>query len=502
MASPDEWNAARPLVAEARRHILRRFGRDRNVVGVGFGPPTRGGRRLDTPACVIYVVRKIPADQLPPDRLLPRTVDIDVNRRVETDVVETGRFYAYAYAGLARPMPSGISIGHRDITAGTLGGYVEDLSSGEIGILSNNHVLANSNSGAVGDPIFQPGPLDAARSETTRIGSLRRSIPIAFGGAPNRVDAALAFPLGTCDLVDGVMGGQMTTPTPDQPAVGLLFAGSYFNTILNPINDVTARLGVEMAAGPGARVAVSPADMVSPGTAVHKTGRTTEYTTGRIVSIDTTVTVGYGAGRLATFDGQIITTGMAAGGDSGSIVCKGGSGEVGVPPVLTACSVLHLAEDVTGIPFSQEWVSIEYARSNYLAPSLVGQWLIETFYENVNQQAHALRVQQAEVDPEDRAFAQALYAAYGSEVKLALYEPDRDDLRVTEQHLAEGEEALARLSKYLLTSEVWAAYEVFALVRTLLGLNGRSVIAKLDDPGLLQSLRDIVADLGIHDPYG
>ena len=53
---------------------------------------------------------------------------------------------------------------------------------------------------------------------------------------------------------------------------------------------------------------------------VFKTGRTTNFTSGRITAISTTVDVGYGNGRTARFKDQIITTNISAGGDSGSLV--------------------------------------------------------------------------------------------------------------------------------------------------------------------------------------
>ncbi len=43
--------------------------------------------------------------------------------------------------------------------AGTLGALVQD-SSGNLYILSNNHVLAKTNAGQFGDPIIQPGLID------------------------------------------------------------------------------------------------------------------------------------------------------------------------------------------------------------------------------------------------------------------------------------------------------------------------------------------------------
>lgn len=53
---------------------------------------------------------------------------------------------------------------------------------------------------------------------------------------------------------------------------------------------------------------------------MQKTGRTTNYTTGRITAINATIDVGYSGGRVGRFRDQIVTTNMSAGGDSGSLV--------------------------------------------------------------------------------------------------------------------------------------------------------------------------------------
>ena len=63
-----------------------------------------------------------------------------------------------------------------------------------------------------------------------------------------------------------------------------------------------------------------PKALVPVGLVVKKTGRTTNFTTGRITAINPTVNVGYGSGRVARFVDQIVTTTMFAGGDSGSLV--------------------------------------------------------------------------------------------------------------------------------------------------------------------------------------
>ena len=53
---------------------------------------------------------------------------------------------------------------------------------------------------------------------------------------------------------------------------------------------------------------------------MQKTGRTTNYTTGRVTAINATVNVNYGGGRVARFIRQIVATNMSAGGDSGSLI--------------------------------------------------------------------------------------------------------------------------------------------------------------------------------------
>lgn len=74
-------------------------------------------------------------------------------------------------------LQAGGSIGHYKITAGTLGGFVEDDDN--YYMMSNNHVFANSNQCFGGDPILQPGPLDAGNRNPTIVGHLARWFPLS-----------------------------------------------------------------------------------------------------------------------------------------------------------------------------------------------------------------------------------------------------------------------------------------------------------------------------------
>jgi hypothetical protein len=79
---------------------------------------------------------------------------------------------------------------------GTLGALV--LRNGTNYILSNNHVLANSDSGAIGDQIIQPGLIDnpainptCQSTGTTTVANLSQFFTLE-GNPPNPVDAAIA----------------------------------------------------------------------------------------------------------------------------------------------------------------------------------------------------------------------------------------------------------------------------------------------------------------------
>lgn len=98
-----------------------------------------------------------------------------------------------------RPLRPGISVGHYSIPAGTLGAFVRPRGRGDgrVCILSNNHILADTNRGKVGDLILQPGRLDGGRETHDAVARLEPYQEIRFD-APNQIDAAIAA------IVDGV----------------------------------------------------------------------------------------------------------------------------------------------------------------------------------------------------------------------------------------------------------------------------------------------------------
>ena len=177
----------------------------------------------------------------------------------------------------ARPVVPGVSVGHYEITAGTLGAIVRMAGDDRARILSNNHVLADENRGAVGDEVLQPGAIDGGVSGRDRVGALERFVAL-YTDRVNTVDAALA----------------------------VLDPGIEFDAAIPGLGEVSQIAGVE------------DVDEVA------KVGRTTGLTRGRVTAIEVDgVAVRFSMGTMR-FDGQVEISGseqaFSAPGDSGSLI--------------------------------------------------------------------------------------------------------------------------------------------------------------------------------------
>jgi hypothetical protein len=261
-----------------------------NVVGVGVGEKITKGKPMGRFCLKVYVEKKVGEEKLSKRNLVPPRIS-----DVETDVEEVGKIKPLAYTRRMRPAPAGVSIGHYKITAGTLGCLVRDRKTGGPLILSNNHVLANSNLAKKGDAVIQPGAADGGKMPKDKIGELERWVEIKFKRTPNAVDCAVARPLSVKDVKPEIVGDGA------------------------PKRVLRARLGL----------------------VVQKTGRTTEFTIGKVRDVTATVKVDYD-GRTAIFENQIITSAMSQGGDSGSLVTDQKNRAVGLlfagSDVVTICN--------------------------------------------------------------------------------------------------------------------------------------------------------------------
>ena len=193
-----------------------------------------------------------------------------------------------------------------DCASGTLGALVHDQAS-NLYILSNNHVLAESDQGAVSDTIIQPGLVDTGCTQLTTgvtgisaIGTLQYWVPLIDASA--NVDAALAAT--TSASVDA--SGSII-------ALGAAGGGT---------NQVAAAAPV---AGTGEVLTAANISNIH----VAKSGRTTGLTCTTVDAIDSTVKVSYYKDAAETqfyvsktYTNQIGMPGnyFSDAGDSGSLV--------------------------------------------------------------------------------------------------------------------------------------------------------------------------------------
>lgn len=280
-----------------------------NVVGVGVGEKISKGEKTGELSVVVLVRKKLPPAGLTKDALLPPEFD-----GVKTDIVEVGELRALqSRTDRWRPAPGGVSIGHYQITAGTLGCVVRDRTDGTRLILSNNHVLANSNNANPGDAILQPGPADGGSASSDTIAHLERFCPIEFSVSPPTCNIASAFAdLGNYLATLTGSGHRVQAYQAAPQAVNLVDAAVARPVDNADILDEILEVGV-----------VSGTVTAALGMQVRKSGRTTAFTTGEISVLDATVNVSYGVGRVATFEDQLVAGPMSQGGDSGSLVVSG-----------------------------------------------------------------------------------------------------------------------------------------------------------------------------------
>jgi hypothetical protein len=266
------------------------------ITGRWTGYRYTAGRNTGEVTQVVAVDEKLPPEEVPEDELLPPHVD----------VVEA-TFTAYALTSFQRPCPPGYSIGHIDITAGTLGAWVE--RDGQQLALSNNHVLANSNAGRVGDTIVQPGRADDPQSP--RFGVLHDFTPIVFQDKKKLAGLWWRLWKGIGNTGARAVGCTFRLVVVQQ-AANLVDAALCLPDDPSHVEREFPEWGLPK----GARTLLL-------GDNVKKVGRTTEHTFGVVEGVGATISVQYGAGQIAEFEDQVIIRGdgeFSAPGDSGSAI--------------------------------------------------------------------------------------------------------------------------------------------------------------------------------------
>lgn len=186
-----------------------------------------------------------------------------------------------------RPYPGGASIGSyssllSSYLTGTLAMPVRD-SSGNVALLSNNHVMVMDTlqHGGAGQDVIQPGPADSGTDPVDRIATPQSWVPLDEQGE-NLTDAAVSSPADPDQVDSSVLG------------IGVVRGSQY----------------------------------AAAGLPVIKSGRTTGLTASTIVDVDAAISVSEGPFNFM-FEHQLVIDNLGASfaqtGDSGAVVVDSGT---------------------------------------------------------------------------------------------------------------------------------------------------------------------------------
>lgn len=286
-----------------------------NVVATGIGYKIVKGKKTSDLCIICSVKKKLPLSMLSAKDIIPLEIS-----GAPVDVLETGVIRAFlGRTDRWRPAPGGVSIGHQNITAGTLGCLAK--KNGQTFILSNNHVLANSNDASPGDAILQPGPYDGGKFPDDYMAKLHEFVPIVFL-TPEPPDGC-GIARGVASILNGIakiLGSKTRMRTiVMQEEENLVDAAIALPISAEDVSPEILEIGTIQGLADG-----------ELGMAIKKSGRTTAVTTGEILQVDVTVDVEYGSGQIARYADQLMAGAMSQGGDSGSAVLDNNNNLVGL----------------------------------------------------------------------------------------------------------------------------------------------------------------------------
>jgi len=284
----------------------------KNVVLIISGKKVIAGLTTNRDAIRVGVVKKVPLAQLKKKDQIPKIVE-----DMETDVFETPEIHAFETKAMdrtsrIRPVIGGVSGGHPKVTAGTINPI---KINGIVYILSNNHVLANSNDASIGDQTWQPGSYDGGSSKDV-VGNLSKFVPIHFESDES-----------TCPIAQWVINRINSVLAKTKHCTRLRTISVEMNTvdcaISHPIIDSAVSEEIlEIGIPTGFAEAII-------GETIKKSGRTSGLNSGIVEDINGIARVNYGT-KTAVFTDQIITTAIASPGDSGSVVLNENNEVIGL----------------------------------------------------------------------------------------------------------------------------------------------------------------------------
>lgn len=295
---------------KASKKLLNKSG----ISGVGIGKKIVNGIPTDDDAIIVFVTSKMDKNAITKQGLSNSFVPEEIDG-IPTDVIEVGDIKPQiGFREKVRPVKPGYSVSHINVTAGTLGGFFRD-KDGDVVALSNFHVLTDGGRSNIGDVIYQPGSADSRKKLKFNgwnqpyqthpyIGTLKKFYKLSTRGFHTH-DSAICkiypelFESGLIDL--------------EYPQVNKKLCG-----IRRPnVGDI-----------------------------VHKCGRTTGFTSGRVIATNGEFSIDYGFGTVK-FRNVILTNAISEAGDSGSVLFDSDMNMVGL--LFAGSSKVTLHNDISDV---------------------------------------------------------------------------------------------------------------------------------------------------------
>lgn len=295
----DSIRAIRELLPELSPRLFAKP----NVVATGLGYKRVHGKKTGELCIICSVDTKVASSSLLKNQSIPAYI-----AGIPTDVNPVGPVHSLQLpTGKFRPVPGGVSIGHIHVTAGTAGCLVK--RGEKIFVLSNNHVLANSNKARPGDMIIQPALHDGGVVSLDQVARLSEFVEIHFESENDAGNIAGGF-TRFFNFFARISGSRSRIYS----RRSITLENFVDCAIAEPVNE-SDFLNEILQIGEITGLAEGTLGMK-----IRKSGRTTGLTSGSIDQVDVTVRVNYGTNRTALFTDQLVAGAMSQGGDSGSAV--------------------------------------------------------------------------------------------------------------------------------------------------------------------------------------
>ncbi|MFE0027739.1 hypothetical protein [Amycolatopsis sp. NPDC059021] len=500
---------AQAHLAHGKDRIISRFWELRNIVSVGVSTRERAGERTDEPAIRVGVAKKRKPGYLRASDMLPDRIDVD-GLSYKVDVVETGEMFSkeekefqppsWTYNDRQRnPLRPGVSITnasngeHGIYDSGTLGCFVRDPYN-QICILSNRHVLVNLKERNPNNNVITQ-PLPKPYGDKNIVATLATDIPWKRGvHAKNLCDAAYARLHDQSEegYTQTPIHPRMTAPSPEHKAVGLFFAGNKHHSYgyICKIHYVLEGLQLSMLT-PGSACAAGEYRFLAN---IHKVGARSGYSSTRIEDLSATVKVNM-SGKRYNFTDVLGTGRMGWPGDSGSLVCYGGTGADWVPlenPDAGDCSIWASVGKMYNLPLQGDIPLADRLRDEFLSKTTLGNFLIEVFY--LNAEAIVARTEAARTSPYEKAAARAMYDKYRTFMESALNNPADPGFVVRQEHLDDTNQLINGISAHLRAEEAQALRAIYErTVKPTLGMTHGNLLDYLNNRAVFDAVSDQLA---------